>query len=38
MEDVEIAMNKILLTEGSYYKGLVDYVKENDIEQKGCSM
>ena len=40
MEDVEIAMDRILLTEGTYYKGLVDYVKEHDIKQSGyvCTM
>ena len=34
IEDVEVAISEILLTQ-PFYKGLVDYVKANDIDQKG---
>lgn len=36
MDDVEIALEKTLFTEGSFYTKLRDYVKSNDIENVGC--
>ncbi len=34
LEDVELALNEILLKEGSFYSRMVEYVKKEDINQE----